>query len=124
MIAREITGAVRLLAGVVGLLVAYTVLNIETGRTGYLQGVFVCLTFAVLSFLRIQAVLAVSAAVILFAVSYFSFDQFHNRVNQTVANVEQTVVSDDYRSSTGYRLEFYRGAINVGFDYPLGGVGM
>lgn len=124
LIARETKGLVRLLAGVVALLVAYNVLNIETGRTGYLQVVFVCLTFAVFTFSRIQAVLAVSAAVILFAVSYFSFDQFHNRVNQTVANVEKMVVSDDYHSSAGYRLEFYRGAINVGLDYPLGGVGV
>lgn len=124
LIARETQGLVRLLAGVVALLVAYNVLNVETGRTGYLQVVFVCLIFAVLTFSRIQAVLAVSAAVILFAVSYFSFDQFHNRVNQTVANVEKMVVSDDYYSSAGYRLEFYRGAVNVGLDYPLGGVGV
>ena len=124
LIARETTGVVRLLAGVVALLVAYNVLNIETGRTGYLQVIFVCLTFAILTFSRIQAVLAISAAVILFAVSYFSFDQFHNRVNQTVPNIEKMMVSDDYHSSAGYRLEFYRGAINVGLDYPLGGVGV
>lgn len=124
LIARETTGVVRLLAGVVALLVAYNVLNIETGRTGHLQVVFVCLTFAILTFSRIQAVLAVSAAVILFAVSYFSFDKFHNRVNQSVANVEKMMVNDDYHSSAGYRLEFYRGAINVGLDYPLGGVGV
>ena len=124
LIARETTGVVRLLASVVALLVAYNVLNIENGRTGYLQVVFVCLTFAVLSFSRIQAVLAVSAAAILFVASYFSFDELQNRVNQTVANVEKMVVSDDYDSSAGYRLEFYRGAINVGLDYPLGGVGV
>lgn len=124
LIARETTGFVRLLAGGVALLVVYNVLNIEAGRTGYLQVVFVCLTFAVLTFSRIQAVLAVSVAVILFAFPYFLFDQFHNRVNQTVANVEKMVVSDDYNSSAGRRLEFYRGAINVGLDYPLAGVGV
>lgn len=124
LIARETTGVVRLLAGVVALLVAYNVLNIETGRTGYLQVVFVCLTFVVLTFSRIQAVVAISAAVMLIVFSYFSFDQFHNRVNQTVTDVEKMVADDDYNSSAGYRLEFYRGAINVGFDYPLGGVGV
>jgi len=45
-------------------------------------------------------------------------------VNQTLANVERMVVSDDYHSSVGYRLEFYRNAINIGLDYPLSGVGV
>lgn len=124
LIARETTGVVRLLAAVVALLVAYNVLNIETGRTGYLQVVFVCLTFAVLTFSRIQAVLAVAAAVTLFAVSYLSFERFHDRVNETMANVEKMVISDDYNSSAGYRLEFYRGALNIGLDYPFTGVGV
>lgn len=76
LIARETTGVIRLLAGTVGLLVVYNVLNIETGRTGYLQVVSVSLTFAVLTYTRIKAVLAVGAAVILFAVSYLSFERF------------------------------------------------
>lgn len=124
LVARETTGVVRLVAGIVALLIVYNVLNIENGRTGYLQVVAVCLAFAILTFSRIQALFAVVAAVILFTVSYFTFDQFHTRVNQTVANVEKMVVSDDYNSSAGYRLEFYRGAINVGMDYPVGGVGV
>jgi len=124
LIARETTGVIRGLFAVVALLVVYNVLNVETGRTGYLQVVFVCLTFAVLTFSRARLFLAVAFAVILFGASYLAFDRFHERVNQTLANVERMVVSDDYHSSVGYRLEFYRNAINIGLDYPLSGVGV
>lgn len=122
--ARETTGVIRWLAGVVALLVVYNVLNIETGRTGYLQVMFVCLIFVVLTLTRVQAALAVLTTVVLCAVSYQLFDKFHDRVNQTLANVEKMVVNNDYQSSVGYRLEFYRGAIHVGFENPLSGVGV
>lgn len=49
---------------------------------------------------------------------------FYDKVNQTVANVEKIVINDDYQSSVGERLEFYRGAINIGMDHPLKGVGV
>lgn len=124
LIARETNGVVRLLAGAVALLVAYNVLNIETGRTGYLQVVFVLLTFAVLTFSKEKAVLAMVAAIALFVISYLSVDRFHDRVRSTVENVEKMIEHNDIHSSVGYRLEFYRGAVNVGFEYPLSGVGV
>ena len=43
LIARERAGLLRVVACVVSLLVIYNVLNIETGRTGYLQVVAVCI---------------------------------------------------------------------------------
>ena len=124
LIARETTGVIRLAAFITALLVAYNVLNIETGRTGYLQVASVCIAFIVLTFSRVQSVLAVGATVILIGVSYLSFDRFHDRVNLTVNNVQRMIVNNDYQSSVGYRLEFYQGAINIGLDYPLTGVGV
>jgi O-antigen ligase len=124
LVARERTGIVRLLAASVALLVVYNVLNIETGRTGYLQVVFVCLTFAVLTLTRFQAVLTMAAAVIFLGVFYLSSERFHKQVNHTIANVEKVVVKGNYQSSAGYRLEWYRGAINIGMDHPVTGVGV
>ncbi len=124
LIAREASGVIRLIACVVALLVTYNVLNIENGRTGYLQVVSVFLVFSVSTFSRVQAALAVFAAVIFCVACYLSFDRFHDTVNRTLANLEKVVVSDDYHSSAGQRLEFYRGAINIGLDHPLIGVGV
>lgn len=124
LVARETTGIIRLLTVVVALLVVYNVLFVEIGRTGYLQVVFVAITFAALTSSRIQSCLGVASIIILCVLAYLSFDGFHERVNQTLANVELMVVSDDYHSSTGYRLEFYRYGVGVGMDHLLSGVGV
>lgn len=124
LIARETNGVRRLISFTIAVSIVYNVLNIEMGRTGYLQVVFVCITFVALTFTRIQAVIAVVCAVFIFGLSYVTFDRFHDRLNQTIANTEKMVSSDDYKSSAGYRLEFYRGAINIGMDEPFTGVGV
>ena len=124
LIARESNGVVRLIAASVAMLVVYNVLNIEVGRTGYLQIIFVCLTFAVLSFSINRAGLVIGVAGILFVISYLSFEQFSARINSTVVDVENYFVNDDHESSAGQRLEFYRGAINIGLDDPWTGVGV
>ena len=124
LVARHTSGVFRVAAAVIALLTAYNVLNIETGRTGYLQVIVVSFIFVVLSFSRLQAAILASVAAVAFAAAYFSLDRFNSRVGQTLANVERVVVNDDYQSSSGRRLEFYRGAIHIAVDYPLGGVGV
>ena len=124
LIAREASGAVRLIAAIVALLVLYNVLNIETGRTGYIQVASVVFVFLVLTFRLTQAVFMTAGAVILFGLSYMSFDRFHDRVNETVVNVEKMVASGDVNSSAGLRLEFYRAAFDMGMDNSWFGVGV
>jgi O-antigen ligase len=124
LVARHTNGVFRVAAAVVALLTAYNVLNIETGRTGYLQVIAVSFIFVFLSFSRLQAAILALVAAVAFGAAYVSLDQFNARVDQTLANVERMVVNDDYQSSAGYRLEFYRGAIQIGADNPLGGVGV
>ena len=100
---------VRISAIGVTVLTIYNVLNIETGRTGYLQVIAVSFIFLVLSFSRIQvAVLALIGAVTL-VVAYLSLDQFNSQVDRTLTNLEGVVVKDNYLNSTGVRLELYRG---------------
>ena len=123
LVARHASGVFRISALVVALLTVYNVLNIETGRTGYLQVIAVSFIFVVLSFSRLQAAILALVAAVAFGAAYVSLDQFNARVDQTLANVERMVVNDDYKSSAGYRLEFYRGAIQIGADHPVGGVG-
>ena len=124
LVARHTSGVFRVAAVLVALLTAYNVLNIETGRTGYLQVIAVSSIFIVLSFSRLQAAILALVAAVGFGAAYVSLDQFNARVDQTVANVERMVVNDDYQSSAGYRLEFYRAAIQIGADNPVGGVGV
>ena len=124
LVARNATGMIRIAATVVAVLTVYNVLNIETGRTGYLQVIAVCLIFVALSFSRLQSAVLAFIAVLAFGVAYLSLGQFNAQVNHTLTNFERMVVNDDYQSSAGNRLEFYRGAIQIGVDNPLGGVGV
>jgi len=124
LIARHTRGMIRISAIVIAGLTVYNVLNIETGRTGYLQVVAVSLLFVVLTFNRLQAAILCFGVAVAFSVAYLSLDRFSSNVDQTLANVERMVVNGDYQSSAGYRLEFYRVAIQIGADNPLGGVGV
>ena len=124
VVARHTNGVFRVAAVVIALLTAYNVINVETGRTGYLQIIVVSFMFVVLSFNRLQAAILALVAAVAFGAAYVSLDQFNARVDKTLVNIERMVVNDDYRSSAGYRLEFYRGAIQIGADHPVGGVGV
>lgn len=124
LIARENLSWLRSGALIASLLVIYNILNVENGRTGYLQVVFVCFVFVILTLPRSWSFLALVLSVGSLVVFYLSFDSLHNRVNQTVENVVKTVTIHDYESSAGYRIEFYRGAVDIGLDYPLTGVGV
>ena len=124
LVARHTNGVFRITAVVVALSTAYNVLNIEIGRTGYLQVIAVTFIFVVLSFTRLQAAILTLVAAVALGNAYVSLDEFNSRLDQTLVNVERMVVDDDYKSSAGYRLEFYRGAIQIGADNPVGGVGV
>jgi hypothetical protein len=124
LVARNATGMIRIGATVVAVLTVYNVLNIETGRTGYLQVIAVSLIFVVLSFSRLQAAVLASIAALSLGIAYLSLGQFNAQVNHTLTSFERMVVDDDYNTSAGNRLEFYRGAIQIGADNPLGGVGV
>jgi O-antigen ligase len=124
LIAREQTGIFRLVALSVAVLIIYNVLNIETGRTGYLQVFLVSVVLVFLTFSR-----AISSAMVIIIVSvagifYMTLDTFHDRTNETLQNAQRMVNSDDYHSSAGYRLEFYQSALQIGYEHPVIGVGV
>lgn len=125
LIAREVGGGYRALAIFIAVLSAYNVLNVETGRTGYFQIFAVGITFTLLSIKRLRgafvAFFAFGAVVFL---AYITMDKFSHRVNETLINVERMVMDNNYHSSAGTRLEFYRGALNIASDNPFGGVGV
>ena len=77
-----------------------------------------------LSFSRLKSGILALTAVVGVGVAYLSLDQFNAQVDQTLVNIERMVVNDHYQSSAGYRLEFYRGAIQIGTENPWGGVGV
>jgi O-antigen ligase len=122
--ARHTNGMLSVGAIAVALLTAYNVLNIEIGRTGYLQVIAVGFIFVVISFSRLKAAALLTLAGASFFVAYLSLDQFNARVNETLANIERAVANEDYQSSAGSRLDFYRGAIQIGADNPVVGVGV
>ena len=124
LIARHAHGAFRIGAVVVAVLTAYNVLNIETGRTGFLQVIAVSFIFVLLSVSRLKAAMLASIAFVGLGVAYLSLDQFNAQVDLTLDNIERMVVNDDYESGVGFRIEAYRGAIQIGTENPWRGVGV
>lgn len=124
LLARERTGWVRISAILVACAVTYNVLNVETGRTGYLQVIIVLLIFIVLSFSRLWVMLCMLAVVFMITASLIFVEKFQSRVFATFTNVESMITEGDYHSSAGTRLEFYRGAILIGLENPIAGVGV
>ena len=124
LVSRGSSGLLRIGAIAVAVLTAYNVLNIETGRTGYLQVIAVSFILIALSLSRLRAIISILVALIFLGVAYLALDQFNNRVNETLANVGRVMANEDYASSSWQRVEFYRGAIQIGADNPLLGVGV
>ena len=124
LVARHTNGLFRISALVVVLLTVYNVLNIENGRTGYLQVIAVIFLFVALSFGRLQAAILALLVAVALGAAYFSLDQFNARIDQTLINVERSIVNLDYESSAGARLDLYRAAIRIGAENPLSGVGV
>jgi len=124
LVARYQKGALRVAAIMISLLTIYNVVNIEWGRTAYLQVGAVCLTFIVLSFGRYKsAVLAIAFGILLVS-TYASLEQFQSRIDETLVNVERVFSAYDVQSSAGFRIELARVALRIGIDHPLGGVGV
>jgi len=122
--AKERTGVMRVLALTVAGLVIYNVLNLEDGRTGYLILIVLCVVFIFLSFRGIRLAIALSSAAILLVLFFQYLGNFQDRLNETRLNIEKMLVTGDYRSSVGYRLEFYRVAAKIGLENPVFGVGV
>ena len=115
---------VRVFAFILMVVIAYNVLNIETGRTGILQivALSVALPFIFLPLKR--AVLFFFASVCLLVLAYHHLDRFESVVDRTLHNAENAVVQNDTRSSAGKRIEFYRGALKIIETAPMFGVGV
>lgn len=121
---RNTTGTLRAGFILLSILIAYNVLNIETGRTGYLQVIATIFIFLGLTFGRRQAVILALITACSFGTAYWTLERFNGRVNQTFANIERVIVNDDIGSSAGHRLEFYRGALKIGGENFFIGVGV
>lgn len=124
LLTREGKGVARYSAAMFAVLVAYNVLNIETGRTGYLQVVVVLLLFVALSFRPKVAILISSLVVAAIIVSYLADRGFNKRIEKTVNNVTKIFVADDYHSSAGDRINWYIFSIETALDNPILGVGV
>ena len=83
---------------------AYNVLNIEQGRTGFLQVIFVFVVFLSLSVSRRQFFVSLAVSGLLICSAYSMLGSFHARVNATIVNVGKMISEGDVGSSAGQRL--------------------
>jgi hypothetical protein len=77
----------RFLWGVVAIAIAYNVLFIEQGRTGYLQIIGITVLFIFLSFRRLHSFIMVAIFATGLLISFFSVEGFRSNVNETLHNV-------------------------------------
>lgn len=124
LVARHASGGLSLAAIVVAALTVYNVINIETGRTGYLLVISVSLTVILLSFRRLHAAFVLLLVGVCVVVAYLTLDQFSARIDETLTNLQLMLLNADYHSSVGYRLEFYRVALEIFADNSVFGVGI
>lgn len=124
LIARERKDIVRLVALSVAVLIIFNVFSIENGRTGYLQVFFVSVVLVFLTFSRAISSAAVIITLCVAGIFYTTSDKLHDRIHETLQNAQRMVNTDDYHSSVGYRLEFYRSALQIGYEHPVIGVGV
>ena len=124
VIAREYRHLTRGVAIIVALAAVYNVTAVEVGRTGYLQAAVVILILCSLSFSFLRNIVVCIACLVISLSLYIGSERFSNRVNETVANIEQVQANGGLDTSVGKRLAYYRGAVGIGIDYPWSGVGV
>jgi len=122
--ARESSSPLRYVAWVVAVMCAYSVINIEIGRTGYIQILTITTIFVVTSFQWKTSLLLLLLAVLILIFTYSGLDRFQSRVDQTVYNIEQYLQLNNPASSAGERFELYKIGVSVGWENPLLGVGI
>lgn len=108
-------------------LVFYNVINIETGRTGYILVTVLCTLYIYLAYpLRIALMLTAGFLGLLVSFAFY-LDSFGSRVLYTLENVYQFVFVGDMsflHTSAGNRLEFYFSALKFGLESPWLGYGV
>lgn len=124
LVSREYYGWVRFVFLSLSALIVYNVLNIETGRTGYLQIIVIGVAFCALTIPKRQFLKSSILMILILLFSYLALDRFQEQVVHTFGNVEKMMSVGDYNSSAGYRLEYYRGAIGIALENPILGVGV
>ena len=105
----------------------YNIINVETGRTGYILMVSLGCLLIVLANRPVRALAGISILICSLMLAYFVFETFGNRVTYTVVNAYEFVFGDSsavLQTSAGNRLEFYTKAFGFGLENPFFGVGV
>lgn len=105
----------------------YNIINIETGRTGYILTVVLGCLLIVLANRPVRALAGISILICSLLVAYFVFETFGSRVAYTVQNAYEFVFGDSsavLQTSAGNRIEFYTKAFGFGLENPFFGVGV
>ena len=86
----------------------------------------VSLAFSVLSFKYSKPIALGAIVVTMLVISGLMVieSSFKARLWHTATNVEQSIRLDNYESSAGYRIEFYKTGIKVLMENPYSGVGV
>jgi len=122
------SSSVRVASIVGSILVVYNVINVETGRTGYLQIFALIIAFIVLNMSFRKAVSCLAISVVVLIAGFYSLETFHGRVVQSAIALSQALSGENLASSIGYRFEFYKAGMqiaekNLWFGLGVGDVG-
>ena len=124
LVARDTKGWIQFFAAVLAVATAYNVLNVEIGRTGYIQVFAVTIFFFLVSLPKRYTILVCLLGILGPLSMYGILDSFHDRIMMTIDNVHRAIAYGEIESSAGYRIEFYRAALVLGLQNPIVGVGV
>lgn len=108
-------------------IVLFNVLNIETGRTGYIVITTLSILALILANPPKRALLYCTCLLAGIVLAFYNLESFGDRVTYTLSNVHEIVFGDSQsvlNTSAGTRVEFYSKALQFGIENPVFGVGV
>ena len=102
---------------------AFDVLFVAPGRTGYVALAVLIAVWGGFRYGGRGILLAGVAALLLLTAAFFLSPTFHARVDQAIAEAEQSSADSPARSSVGLRLEFWRNSLSLIEEAPVFGHG-
>ena len=114
---------------VLAIIVVFNVLFIETGRTGYLQVIFVSICVAGLCFGLRRAFISLGLIILCVGIGFVASEDtgphsLNVTLTKTYENLQRALTDDHFQSSVGYRLEYLRASMEIASDNPIFGVGV
>ena len=124
VLAREAKGLGLFFWILVSSAIVFNVLNIEVGRSGFLQVISVLVCFGLSIAGRRNFLSVVALILTIGTITYVALPSFNAVIVRTVVDLLAAISDSQIETSTGHRFEYYRMAVQMIMERPLLGWGV